>query len=145
MIFVIILIVIIILLLVKYNYLLREKFETEEKIIIDNQPIKQPSEILPDSSVFVPDNIMSFEKNDNSCQSEECERIDNYRNKFFAFQDRLNGNSHLNDSVDNINITNKAQNYNIGTSVADIFDDLVNSNQYKSETSELCNNITPDR
>lgn len=67
-----------------------------------------------------------------NCQDEECERIDNYRHKFFEFNDRINHNTHLNDAVDNINITNKASDYMIGKTIAEIYDDLVNTNAYKT-------------
>jgi len=108
------------------------------------QKRKNINSVVPDGSVVVNDNIMSYEQYDIPQTADECNEIDKHRVNFFAFNDRINNTSHLNDSVDNINITNKAQNYNLGVSVANIYDDLVNSNQYKSNESSLCKNITMD-
>jgi uncharacterized protein with von Willebrand factor type A (vWA) domain len=85
---------------------------------------------------------MSYELYDQPQTEEEINEIDNFRVNFFAFNDHINNTTHLLDAVDNINITNKAQNYNVGTNISQIYDDLVNSNQYKSKESSLCRNIT---
>lgn len=89
--------------------------------------------VEPNDSDIKDDNIASFEKTREQCEDEECERIDKYRNNFFDFRNRLYNNSHQDDPVDNINISDKAQNYKLGTNISDIYDDLVNTKRYASD------------
>lgn len=117
---------------------------SDETISYLPQKGKNINSVVPDGSVIPIDNIMSFEQTTIPQNDKECDEINNYRVNFFAFNDRINNTSHLDDAVDNINITNKAQNYKLGVSIANIYDDLVNSNKYKSNESSLCKNITID-
>ena len=94
--------------------------------------------VQPDNSVFKDDNqISSYEKYDlvhgNQCD-DECKRIDNYRHKFFAFNDRINHSSHLVDMVDNMNITNNTLDCSVGTPIACVYDKMVNSYDYKHQS-----------
>lgn len=104
---------------------------------------KEPFDIntvQPAKTKFIPtlvDNMDFHENIPQTCEDAECSRIDKYRNNFFDFQNRLNHNSHLNDSVDNINITNKAQDYMLGQDVSIIYDSIVNTNDYKPTTNEI--------
>jgi len=56
---------------------------------------------------------------------------DMYRNNFFSFQNRINNTSHLGDPVDNMNINGLSGKQVIGKDIAEIYDELVNSNDYK--------------
>lgn len=82
--------------------------------------------VLPDGSSFKTDNIAFHEMLAKDCPNKDRERTDNYCNHFFDFRNRIWHNSHLDDPVDYINITNKAQDYELGKSIADIYDDLTN-------------------
>ena len=135
-----ILIIVLIILLIKFTDIINI-FKRDEQFdvkyvdeVISNLPQKKKTinDVVPNGSVVPIDNIMSYEQYDKNCEDAECERIDNYRHKFFEFNDRINQTTHLGDPVDAINITNKAQDYNIGTSIADIYDDLV-GNPYAQE------------
>lgn len=85
-----------------------------------------------------PDNIHLRDFNRNECVSksvcydEEGDKIDKYRNDFFGFQTRINNSSHLNDPVDNINITGLENPDLVGKNISEIYDGLVNSNDYKT-------------
>lgn len=69
----------------------------------------------------------------------ERELNDHFNNNFFNFANRINHCSNLNDSVDNVNITNKGNDYEIGTKISAIYDDLVNSRDYKTDNTVRCN------
>lgn len=151
----IILIVLLVILVIKYKDIARifsgkDKREAFDIKYVDEAISDLPVEprhinsVLPDGSTLIADNITSHERLTRNCADAECARIDNHRHKFFEFNDRINHNTHLNDPVDNINITNKAQDYMIGKTIANIYDDLVNSNEYK-DGNEQCRIITPDR
>lgn len=151
----IILIVLLVILVVKYKDIVRmfsgkDKKESFDIKYVDETISDLPIEprhinsVLPHGSTLAADNITSYERLMKNCEDAECARIDNYRHKFFEFNDRINHNTHLHDSVDNINITNKAQDYMIGKTIANIYDDLVNSNEYKDGNVQ-CRIITPDR
>lgn len=101
------------------------------------------NDVLPDNSVVSTDNISSHELTTQDCSDNECAQIDAFRNKFFSFSDRINNSTHLSDAVDMVNITNKAQDYNTGQTIADIYDDLTKANKYKGGNSQ-CRIITPN-
>lgn len=148
----ILLVIILIILLIKFTDIINifkrnEKFDVKYvDEAISNLPQKKNTvnDVVPDGSVVPMDNIMSYELYSKNAEDAECDRIDNYRHKFFEFNDRINQTTHLGDPVDAINITNKAQDYNIGASIADIYDDLV-GNPYKDTRNSQCKIITPDR
>lgn len=62
---------------------------------------------------------------------ENLKKTEEYQNAFFGFQNRLYCNSHLGDPVDNMNISGLTGCGQIGQNISDIYDDLVNSNEYK--------------
>lgn len=66
------------------------------------------------------------------CYDAESDNVDKYRNEFFSFQTRINNTSHLNDPVDNINIVGLENPDMIGKNISEIYDELVNSNDYKT-------------
>lgn len=119
-----------------YSEISKEHFDTENKIIeknkLQNNEVRSINDVLPNTSSTSEDYIASHEHLPKNCEQSECEKIDAYNNRFFNFRTRINNNSHQNDSVDNINITNKAQDYYVGAKISDIYDDLVNSNDYKT-------------
>jgi len=143
----IVLIVILLLLIYKYTNIENTSTHNEnfdinyrDNDITTHIPINYEGQILPDSSMFKANNIAEHERYYHTCDDDECARIDNHRHKFFEFNDRINHNSHLGDSVDNINITNKACDYDIGMNISDVYDDLVNTNEYKTQFNSLCRN-----
>lgn len=74
----------------------------------------------------------------------ERDMIGDFNNNFFNFQNHIWHNSHLTDSVDNMNATNNANNYDIGNTIAAVYDDVVNSRNYKTNNTVSCNqNIEP--
>lgn len=68
----------------------------------------------------------------------ERDRNEKFRNRFFDFRNKINNTSHLNDPVDNINMTNNAQTFANGESIGDIYDKLVNSYDYKTKNLPDC-------
>lgn len=134
-------IVLTILLVIIIIYYIKNKYDKETfEIEYENEPInelpKSPrnimTDLMPDSTSMEEEYSAQHETLTKNCKNSECRKIDKYRNQFFNFQTRINNNSHLNDSVDNINITNKGRDYDVGVNIADIYDDLVNTNDYKS-------------
>jgi len=137
----IILVTVVLILIFKYSDIIKALNKSKEEFDIKyvDEPInKLPTlkkdiyNVVPNGSVFLPDNIAFHEQITQNCKDSECDRIDNYRHKFFEFNDRINQTTHLIDPVDNINATNKAQDYLLGGKISDIYDDLVNSNKYKT-------------
>lgn len=61
----------------------------------------------------------------------EQQKIENYMNNFMEFNNRINHMSNVRDPVDNMNTSNNAQDYPLGTQISTIYDTLVNSNEYK--------------
>ena len=148
----IILIVLLVILVVKYKDIVRifsgkNKKEAFDIKYVDEAISDLPVEphhinsVLPNESTLIADNITSHERLTRNCEDAECAKIDSYRKHFFQFNDRINNSSHLGDPVDNINITNKAQDYPIGKTIANIYDDLVNSNEFKGG-NEQCRILT---
>lgn len=66
------------------------------------------------------------------------ERNDKFRNRFFAFRNKINNTTHLNDPVDNMGMTNNAQMFENGDTIGNIYDKLVNSYDYKTNTLPSC-------
>lgn len=127
-----------IILVLLYKYInLKPKEQRNEHFTFINDNI---NDVMPLSSTMKIGNMTEFETNIKNKDDYECARTDNYRHKFFEFNDRINNNSHQNDSVDNINITNKANDYGVGLNISEIYDDLVNTNEYKSGINSLCRN-----
>lgn len=62
---------------------------------------------------------------------ENLKKTEEYQNAFFGFQNRLYCNSHLGDPVDNMNISGLTGCGQIGQNISDIYDNLVNSDEYK--------------
>lgn len=71
---------------------------------------------------------------------DEPSRIDRYRNNFFAFNDRIYNSSHLDDPVDNLNISDNGNDFPVGMPVSEVYDILVNTGGYKSEFNQMCKN-----
>jgi alpha-glucuronidase len=86
------------------------------------------NDVFPDGNQFTENNIVSHGRLPGNCERDECDRIDNYRRNFFGFNDRINHNTHLDDPVDMINISNKGEDYFIGQKISDIYDDLTKNN-----------------
>lgn len=87
--------------------------------------------VKPNMSDLPQDYMESHERLSKNQDIDECDAIDKYNNIFFGFRDRTNNSSNQNDPVNNINITNKGNDYLIGSNISDIYDDLVNSYDYK--------------
>jgi FtsZ-interacting cell division protein ZipA len=129
MILIIILAIILIILIIRYIKTNNHKTESFKA-----------NQVEPNTSSIHQDDIAIHELYDRNCQLDECERIDKFNNQFFGFRDRTFNSSHQDDPVDNINITGKGQDYKIGSTIADVYDDLVNSYDYKTRMNKKCKN-----
>lgn len=121
-----ILVILLIILLVNYGRIINffknnENYENVNPCIV---PISK-NKIVPYNDITQPDSNTLFIEHDEKYNDTERNRIDKYCNNFFAFNDRINNTSHLQDVVDNINITNKAQDFDIGMNISTIYDNLV--------------------
>jgi len=101
---------VLILLLITYVYKKKDNFQD-----VKNKCKKHLKyNVMPSGSSLQTDNISSHELLAKDCPEKDRERIDNYCNHFFDFRNKIWNTSHLDDSVDYINISNKAQDYEIG-------------------------------
>jgi hypothetical protein len=48
--------------------------------------------------------------------------------------------SHLDDPVDNLNISDNGNDYMVGIPISKIYDNIVNTNKYKSNINQQCKN-----
>lgn len=99
------------------------------------------SEIKPDMSNVQQKYMTYHEENATNCLVDECDRIDKFSNQFFSFRDRIHNNSHQDDPVDNINTTGNGRDYKIGSNISDVYDNLVNSYDYKTGMSKKCEKL----
>jgi len=97
---------------------------------------KTINDVIPNGSIMKPDNMNYYEMEPETYSEYECDRIDKYRNNFFSFNNKINNSSHQTDAVDMINMSDKAQKYPIGMSVADVFDNLTKDNYKTLKTSQ---------
>jgi len=108
------------------------------------EPFELPNIVKPRNYDVDDKSISSHEsylRNNETHDDPERDMIDTYRRNFFSFGDRVNNSSHLNDPVDNLNITNNANDFNVGANIADIYDTIVNTNNYKDGNNSMCKNI----
>jgi hypothetical protein len=105
--FIYIVIIIIVIICIYYHFNKINK-KVEQLTITDNyiQPIEETITNEPEYDV-------------------NFDRIENFNNEFFNFNSRINNDSHLDDSVEKFNRMNQGQDYPIGMSISDIYDDIV--------------------
>lgn len=122
------------------------KYNKETKNITTQQ--ERHVTFAPKSEHIPESDILRYDKTDKSnvhlieskkLDKEKCnpffdenrKKTEDYQKSFFSFQNRLYCNSHLDDPVDNTNISGLSGCGQIGQNISDIYDNLVNSNEYK--------------
>jgi hypothetical protein len=100
---------------------------------VNNDEVEENGRKIYDTS-----NVHELDEGNNP-ELGEIDRNNKFNNRFFDFQNIINNNSHLNDPVDNMIITNMSKNYDSGCKISDIYDDLTNSYDYKTHNLPSCN------
>jgi hypothetical protein len=97
-----------------------EKFNSNTKLNknIDGNNMQEDTNLYKLDSQMTQDDI-------------EREKIEHFNNNYFNFQNRVYHNTHLTDSVDNLNVSNNGNDY-VGNKISSIYDNIVNSKDYKT-------------